>query len=172
MEKKTEWEEIQITELTFNPFTLIGNEWMLVTAGDQTAHNTMTASWGGLGVLWKKNVSFVFVRPQRYTLQFMEQQDYYSLCFFDKDYKSALAYCGAHSGKDVDKDKETGLTAQYDLQAPYYAEARLVIICKKMACQDIDPACFIDPSIDLEVYPNKDYHKMFVGSIETVLVRK
>lgn len=166
------WEEIQPSDLTFNPFTLIGNEWMLVTAGDETAHNTMTASWGGLGVLWKKNVSFVFVRPQRYTLQFMEQQDHYSLCFFDKTYKSALAYCGAHSGKDVDKDKETGLTPLFDQAAPYYEESRLVLICKKMSCQDLDPASFIDPTIDGDVYPAKDYHKLFVGSIEKVLVRK
>ncbi len=165
------WEEINPSDLTFNPFHLIGSEWMLVTAGDESAHNTMTASWGGLGVLWKKNVSFVFVRPQRYTLQFMERQDCYSLCFFDKAYKPALAYCGAHSGRDVDKDRETGLTPQFDQAAPYYAEARLVLLCKKMACQDLDPACFIDPTIDNDIYPTKDYHKLFVGSIEKVLIR-
>lgn len=166
------WTQVQPADLTFNPFHLIGDEWMLVTAGDETGHNTMTASWGGLGVLWKKNVSFVFVRPQRYTLQFMEAQDCYSLCFFDKAYKSALAYCGAHSGRDVDKDKEANLTPCFDQAAPYYQEARLVLICKKMACQDLDPACFIDPTIDGEIYPAKDYHKLFVGSIEKVLLRK
>ena len=166
------WQEYTAADLTFNPFTLIGSEWMLVTAGDEAGHNTMTASWGGFGVLWKKDVSFIFVRPQRYTLQFMEQQDSYSLCFFDKPYKSALAYCGAHSGKDVDKDKETGLTPLFDQAAPYYAEARLVIFCKKMACQDLSPDSFITPTIDGEIYPNKDYHKMFIGSIEKVLIRK
>jgi flavin reductase (DIM6/NTAB) family NADH-FMN oxidoreductase RutF len=166
------WEEISASDLTFNPFTLIGNEWMLVTAGSEASHNTMTASWGGLGVLWKKDVSFVFVRPQRYTLQFLEEQDYYSLCFFDKAHKKALAYCGAHSGRDVDKDKETGLTVCFDRAAPYYEEARLVLFCKKMACQDLDPNCFLDPTIDPDIYPTKDYHKVFIGSIEQVLLRK
>ena len=172
MQNNSVWEEVHLADLTFNPFTLIGSEWMLVTAGDENDHNTMTASWGGLGVLWKKDVSFVFVRPQRYTLQFMEQQDCYSLCFFDKEHKSALAYCGSHSGRDVDKDKETGLTARFDQCAPYYEEARLVLFCRKMSCQPMDPASFIDPTIDGEIYPDKDYHNVFVGAIEKVLIRK
>ncbi|MDD5952705.1 MAG: flavin reductase [Oscillospiraceae bacterium] len=166
------WETIAPSELTFNPFTLIGSEWMLVTAGNETKHNTLTASWGGLGVLWKKDVSFVFIRPQRYTMEFMAREDYYSLCFFDKSHRSILAYCGAHSGRDVDKDKQTGLTPIFDEAAPYYAQARLVMICKKMACQQLDPKCFIDPTIDGDIYPTKDYHNLFVGSIEKVLIRK
>ena len=166
------WETVTPADLTFNPFTLIGKEWMLVTAGNETAHNTLTASWGGLGVLWKKDVSYIFIRPQRYTMQFLEQEDYYSLCFFDKTYHSALAYCGTHTGKEVDKDKETGLTVCFDQAAPYYQEARLVFICKKMSCQQIDPSSFLDETIDEDVYPQKDYHYLFVGSIEKVLLRK
>ena len=145
------WEIVTPADLTFNPFTLIGKEWMLVTAGNETAHNTLTASWGGLGVLWKKDVSYIFIRPQRYTMQFLEQEDYYSLCFFDK---------------------ETGLTVCFDQAAPYYQEARLVFICKKMSCQQIDPSSFLDETIDEDVYPQKDYHYLFVGSIEKVLLRK
>ena len=99
------FKEVPISELSFNPFTLIDKEWMLITAGDAEKCNTMTASWGGLGELWKKYVSFIFIRPQRYTLEFIEKKDYYSLCFFDKEFKSALSYCGAKSGRDVDKIK-------------------------------------------------------------------
>lgn len=166
------WKEVPAEDLQFNPFTLIGKEWMLVTAGDESAHNTLTASWGGLGVLWHKNVSYIVIRPQRHTMQFLEAQDYYSLSFFDKEYKGALSYCGSHSGRDVDKDKEAGLTAAFDEAAPYYQEARLVMICRKMAAQELGPTCFLDDSIDGEFYRQKDYHKLFIGAIEKVMVRE
>ncbi|MCI9575494.1 MAG: flavin reductase family protein [Clostridiales bacterium] len=169
---ESQWREISPADLSFNPFTWIDKEWMLVTAGNQEKHNTMTASWGGLGVLWKKYVSFVFVRPQRYSMEFLEHEDYYSLCFFDKQYRPALSYCGSHSGRDVDKDKETGLTALYDQAAPYYEQARIVFICRKMHGQFLDPNCFLDDTIDGEVYPTKDYHKMYVGEIVKALLKK
>lgn len=168
----SEFNEVDISELTFNPFTKISKDWMLVTAGDEKKNNTMTASWGGLGVLWNKNVSFVFIRPQRYTLEFVEQQDCYSLSFFDETYKQALSFCGSKSGRDVDKVKETGLTPVYEEAAPYFAQAKMVFICRKMYKQNIDPACMLEADIDSANYPNKDYHKMFIGAIEKVLIRK
>ena len=100
--------------LELNPFTTIGTEWMLLTAGNEDKHNTMTVSWGGLGVLWRKNVTYVLVRPQRYTMEFMDREEYYSLCVFDETYKPALKLCGTKSGRDIDKDKETGLTVMFD----------------------------------------------------------
>ena len=166
------WEENALSDLCFNPFTLIGSEWMLVSAGDEKEHNALTASWGGLGVLWNKNVAFTFIRPQRYTLQFMESQSHYALNFFEKSYRSALTYFGTHSGRDGDKDKETGLHILTDQAAPYYEEARMVMICKKLSMQQMDPACFIDPTIDGSQYPQKDYHQVFVGEIEKVLLKK
>ena len=99
--------------LELNPFTTIGTEWMLLTAGNEDKHNTMTVSWGGLGVLWRKNVTYVLVRPQRYTMEFMDREEYYSLCVFDETYKPALKLCGTKSGRDIDKDKETGLTKRH-----------------------------------------------------------
>ena len=161
--------EMEIKELSFNPFELIGQDWMLITAGDREKHNTMTASWGGLGVLWGKPVSFVFIRPQRYTLEFVDQQEYYSLCFFDKAYRPALNYCGSHSGRDGDKDKETGLTPSFDSQTPYYKEAKLVLICRKLYRQPMDPEFFLDQEPNKKWYPDKDYHKIFVGEIVKVL---
>ncbi len=155
--------------LTLNPFTTIGTDWMLLTAGSREQHNTMTVSWGGLGVLWRKNVTYVFVRPQRYTMEFLDREDYYSLCVFDESCRPALKLCGTKSGRDIDKDKETGLTAVFDRAAPYYAQAKLVFICKKMSKQQIDPHSFIDESIDRTLYPQKDYHQMFVGEIVAVL---
>lgn len=161
--------EIAIEDLSVNAFTMINKDWMLITAGDEKKYNTMTASWGGVGELWKKYVSFIFIRPQRYTLEFIQREEYYSICVLPEKYRSALAYCGAHSGRDVDKAKETGLTPVFGEKAPYFKEASLVFICKKMHCQDIDPAGFIDSSIDNDCYPQKDYHKMFIGDIVKVL---
>ena len=125
-----------------------------------------------LGVLWNKNVSFVFIRPQRYTLEFLKSQTHYALNFFDKSYRSALNYFGSHSGRDGDKDQATGLHIRLDQAAPYYEEARMVLLCKKLSMQQMDPASFLDPSIDEAYYPQKDYHQAFVGEIETVLLKK
>lgn len=166
------FQKIDITKLSFNPFTKIDKEWMLVTAGNAEKCNTMTASWGGLGVLWQKYVSFIFIRPQRYTLEFIEKEEYYSLCFFEESHRKALAYCGGHSGRDVDKIKESGLTPVYDEAAPYFEEAKLVFICRKMHGQTIDPSCFIDKAIDTDCYPQKDYHKLFIGDIVKVLEKQ
>lgn len=161
--------EIDIPALSFNPFTMIDKEWMLITAGNDKKCNTMTASWGGLGELWRKYVSFIFIRPTRYTLEFLESEEYYSLCFFDESSRAALNYCGCHSGRDGDKIAAAGLTPVYNEAAPYFAQAKLVFICRKMYGQTIDPAGFIDSSTDTQNYPLKDYHKMFVGSIVKVL---
>lgn len=161
--------EIDIKTMQFNPFTKIDKEWMLITAGDKTKCNTMTASWGALGELWNKYVSYIFLRPSRYTLEFVENNDYYSLCFFDESYRKILSYCGSHSGREVDKIKETGLTPVFDENAPYFEEAKLVFICRKIHQQKIDPGCFVDQTINRECYPEKDYHNMFIGSIVKVL---
>lgn len=161
--------ETDITKLTFNPFTKIDKEWMLITAGDEQKCNTMTASWGGLGVLWNKYVSFIFIRPQRYTLEFLEREDYYSLSFFGVENRAALNYCGSHSGRDGDKIKAAGLTPVYTEQAPYFEEAKTVFICRKLHGQKLDPSAFLDPTIDPKMYPQKDYHKLFVGEIVKVL---
>ena len=152
-----------------NPFEQIGKQWMLITAGDAAQANTMTASWGGLGILWNKPVSFACVRPTRYTYEFMEREDYYSLSFYDEAYRPALQLCGRVSGRDTDKIAEAGLTVRTDEAAPYFDEAQLVLICRKLHIQDIDPAGFIDPAI-AEHYDN-DYHRMYVGEIVRVLTR-
>ncbi|HHV31225.1 flavin reductase family protein [Caproiciproducens sp. LBM24188] len=161
--------ETEIQKLSFNPFTKIDKEWMLVTAGNAEKCNTMTASWGGLGVLWNKYVSFLFIRPQRYTMEFLEREDYYSLSFFGSSCREALSYCGSHSGRDGDKIKAAGLTTVYSEAAPYFEEAKTVLICRKLHGQQIDPAGFIDPTIDAKNYPAKDYHKVFIGEIVKVL---
>lgn len=166
-----EFTEILPEQLDENAIKLIGSEWMLITAGRMDSFNTMTASWGGLGVLWNKPVCYTVIRPQRYTYGFMEQSAYFTLSFFDLDYRKALELCGTKSGRDVDKCKETGLTpVRSGCGAVYFDEARIVMECRKIYIQDIDPEGFIDPTI-AENYPEKDYHRMYVGEIMKCWVR-
>lgn len=162
--------EISANDISANPFKLIGSDWMLITAGNEKNYNTMTASWGGVGVLWNKNVAFSFVRPQRYTLEFLEREDYFTLSFFNDKYKSALSFCGSHSGRDVNKTEQTGLTPNFSEDAPFFDEAKLVLVCKKVYGQFLTPESFIDLELEKN-YSNKDYHKMFIGEIVKVLVK-
>jgi len=156
---------IKPEEIEDNVFKLIGTEWMLVTAGDIKSFNMMTASWGGLGVLWSKNVCFIFIRPSRYTYGFIEKSNTYTLSFFEPKYKHVLNLCGTKSGRDCDKVKETGISpAETKSGSIYFTEARLVIECKKIYYQDLEPANFLEPDISAN-YPEKDYHRMFVGEV-------
>lgn len=161
---KMAYKKINPEELQFNPFEKIGKEWLLITAGNQNKYNTMTASWGGVGVLWNKNVVTIYLRPQRYTKEFIDRESTFSLTFFSEEYRNALKFCGTKSGRNYDKAKETGLTPNFDYAAPTFEEGQLTLICKKLYMQDMLPDCFLDNEIDKN-YPNKDYHIMYIGEI-------
>ena len=163
--------EISVEELKDNPFTLINKDWMLITAGNREKHNTMTASWGGVGELWGRYVFTIYIRPQRYTLEFVEREDYYSLCFFGPDCRQALNLCGSKSGREIDKDAATGLTPCFDEAAPYYEQARLVFLCRKLYRQDLEEGCFLDKGL-LEKWYDNDLHRMFIGEIVKVLEKE
>lgn len=165
------FKEINANEITENPFKLIGKDWMLVTAGDESKFNTMTASWGGVGILWNKPVAFTFIRPQRYTFEFIEKGEYYTLSFFDEEYRKALNFCGTKSGRDYDKVKETGLTPVFSESAPYFGEAKLVLVCKKLYNQFLTEEGLNDKSL-ISNYENNDWHKMYVGEIVKVFVKE
>ena len=149
-----------------NVFSTIGSDWLLITAGTKERCNTMTASWGGLGVLWGRNVATVYIRPQRYTYEFVEQSDCFTISMFDESWRDALNLCGTKSGRDVDKIKECGFTVvEGEGGAPYFEQARLVLVCRKLYWQDMDPDHFLDPEIDSRFYAQKDYHRVYVGEI-------
>jgi flavin reductase (DIM6/NTAB) family NADH-FMN oxidoreductase RutF len=164
-----EFKKIKPELLADNPFKLIGTDWMLITAGTLEKFNTMTASWGGLGVLWDRKVCFCFIRPTRYTYEFIERSADFTLSFFDERYRKELTFCGTRSGKDVDKIKETGLHPVKDGNFVYFDEARLVLTCRKIYYQDIDPANFLDSGIE-KAYPKKDYHRLYIGEIASCLI--
>ena len=159
------FKEIKPEQLDKNIFHLLNDEWMLITAQKDNIVNTMTASWGGFGILWNKRVSNVVIRPQRYTKEFIDSSSTFSLCFFDKEYKKTLAYLGSVSGKDENKIEKSNLTINHIKNTPYFEEANMVIICKKLYAQELKPECFIETEVDNNTYPNKDYHTMYISEI-------
>ncbi|MCP4569609.1 MAG: flavin reductase family protein [FCB group bacterium] len=156
---------IDVYQVPDNPFKAIADDWMLVTAGDINSFNTMTASWGTMGELWHKKICICFVRPNRHTYNFLENTDSFTLTFFPEKYRDVLKLCGTKSGRDIDKMGGIGLTP---IKSPtgsvYFEEARLVFECKKIYIHDLDPGNFIDRTIEKE-YPQKDYHRMYIGEI-------
>lgn len=166
--------EVSYKDLKFNPFNLIGNEWMLITAGNEhDGCNTMTASWGGLGCLWGHNdpVATVYIRPSRYTKQFVDKAELFSLCVMDKSFKREMAYLGSVSGRDENKIEKAGLTPVYADGTTYFAEAKLVLVCRKMYAQPLTERGFFYQQTIEQSYPLRDYHTLYVGKIEKVLVR-
>lgn len=157
--------------LDLNPFVKIGKEWALLSAGNKQKANTMTVSWGGLGVLWGKNVVSVYVRDSRYTKEFIDNGDFFSLAFFGDTCRTALEYCGKFSGRNDNKFKSAGLTPAFKLSIPYPDEANLVILCKKMAAVPITEDTFIDKEIKEKFYSDGDMHTMYVGEVLEIMAR-
>lgn len=162
---KEEFKTIEARKIVDNPFKLIGDDWMLITAGTPTRFNMMTASWGGVGVLWGKEVCFCFIRPERYTYDFMEEAQTFTLTFFEEKYRDILELCGTKSGRDLDKVAATGLTVVSGAgEGIYFAEARLVLECKKLYYQDLNPEYFLDADIRRH-YSVDGYHRLYIGEI-------
>lgn len=160
-----------IEMLELNPFTKLKNEWALVTAGSKQKANTMTVSWGGFGVLWGKNVAFIFVRDSRYTKEFIDNGEFFSISFLGEEYKEALSYCGSHSGRDEDKIANAGLSLGYKHGIPYIDEGNLLLLCQNMSATKITEDSFLSPEIKEKWYADGDMHTMYVAEIIEVLAR-
>ena len=158
--------KIDVKSLQDNVFSLIGDRWMLITAGTAERCNTMTASWGGLGVLWGAPAATIYLRPQRYTKEFVDREEYFTLAFFGEEQRKALTLCGSKSGREVDKVKECGFTvAQAECGAPYFEEAELVLVCRKLFVQDMDPACVRDERIFASYGEKGGWHRIYTGEV-------
>lgn len=166
MEHLANYSEIDPYKLNENIFDLLDNQWMLITAGNSENFNTMTASWGGFGVLWNKSIATIYIRPQRYTFQFIEKNPTFNLSFFDERYRKALSFFGSKSGRDFNKPKETGfapiITPNNNIS---FKEARLIIDCKKIYADDIKPDNFIENHLIDKIYPTRDFHRFYIGEI-------
>ena len=161
--------EISVSELKLNPYEKIGKEWMLCTAGTEGNYNTMTCSWGHLGCLWNLPTAICYVRPQRYTREFIDREDRYTLCFFPEQYKKALGYLGTKSGRDEDKVAAVGLTPVHGDGYTYFAEASLVLVCRKLYRAPVLEEGFVDKAVLEDCYPQRDFHDLYVGEIIKVL---
>ena len=159
---------IPIDEFTVPIHTLWNDQWFLLTSGDfaKGHYNTMTVAWGSLGIMWGRPFAQVVVRPVRYTYEFMERYDTFTLSAFPAEYEDTLLDLGSKSGRDGDKIAASGLTpvASSLVAAPGFAEAELILECRKIYWQDLDPAHFLDPKIE-DQYPQKDYHRAYFGEV-------
>lgn len=166
--------EISVSQLTDNPFEAIGKEWMLVTAGTPDHFNFMTASWGGVGVLWGQPVAFVFIRPERYTHEFIERSERLTLAFLGEAHRGALNYCGTHSGRQVNKIEATGLTSCLTPGGCVtFDQARLTLECRKLYKTRMQAADFIDATCLTRWYGDGkgSLHDVYVVAIEHAYVR-
>ncbi len=158
--------------LAINPFTTIGDEWFLLTAGTLDSYNTMTASWGSMGVIWGSPAVTAVVRTSRHTLPYMEDNATFTISVFDESYRKALQFCGTHSGRDYDKAKETGLTPVELDGTTAFAEAKLVMVCEKVYTQMMEETGFVDSALYERWYEKDPMHKMFIGHVKAVYVQE
>ncbi|MDR2044323.1 MAG: flavin reductase family protein [Clostridium sp.] len=161
--------EITPQELNEGACKLIGKDWMLVTAGNREKVNTMTASWGGLGEMWARPAAFVVIRPTRYTKEFVDASDTLSLTFYPERYRKELSYLGSVSGRDEDKIRRSGLTVAFYQDTPYFEEARIVMIVRKLYADTYRPSCFVDRKLTETLYPQHDFHTLYICEIQKVL---
>ena len=164
------FKEIDYKTLQINPFTKLNDEWALLSAGNAGKYNTMTISWGAMGTMWNKPVVIIFIRPQRYTKEFVENSDLFTVSFFSDDYKKALGILGSKSGRNSDKIAESGLTPSFTFDTVTFGEARTVFVCRKLfGGQQLDDSKFVDAGLASSMYPDKDYSYFYFGEILKVL---
>lgn len=175
------FKEIDITELESNTYNMFSHDWFLLTAGDKEKYNTMTISWGMLGSLWSSRkrgpntgnpVVTVFVRPSRYTKEFIDKFEFFTLSSFDVKYKKDLGYLGTRSGREENKVSKTNLNPLFLDNTVSFNEAKLILKCRKIYTSRINEEGFIDDDIRTLSYPKKDYHFTYVGLIENVYVKE
>lgn len=164
--------EIDILKENINPFSKIGKEWFLVTAGNIEKFNTMTASWGFMGVMWNKNCAITVIRPQRYTKEFIDNSEYFTMSFFGEECRDALKFCGANSGRDCDKMEKTGLIPVEIENAVTFEQAEMVLVCKKLYAQEMTEDSFVVKSISDANYQAGDFHIAYYGEVVKAFVKK
>lgn len=168
------FQPLDIKDIDINPFNMIASDWFALTAEADGKVNSMTAGWGGFGVMWGKNVAFIVVRDSRYTREIIDKADTFSMTFFDmknKQNRVILKYLGGVSGRDEDKIKNASLTIDYSDGTPYIDEGNIVYICKKLSKTPINADSLIDMGIDEKWYADKDYHSLYIGEITGMLAR-
>ena len=160
--------EDMTVKLNVSAFEAFNNDWALVTAGTREHYNTMTISWGGLGTLWGKPVATVYVKPVRYTHEFLESNDYFTVSFYPEAYKKALGLLGTKSGRDGDKVAEAGLTPVFLDGAVTFKQAKVTLVCKKIYRQDMDTAA-MPPEVVDSFYTQEAPHTMYIAQVLQII---
>ncbi len=167
---------MDLKDFNLAPFYLLDQEWALLTVGKKQNMNTMTISWGGFGTLWQKPVVTVYIRPSRYTYELMENHEYFTISFYDKEYQRELTLLGNNSGRDGNKIAFTKLTPDFLELAPSFKEANLTIVCKKIYFQDLNIKNINQDSIsDIEIehfYKKEPVHRMYIGEVIDIIDRR
>lgn len=171
-----DFKKVEMKDLEFNAFTLMSQDWPLLTAGNkENDFNTMTISWGHIGSMWGNSnlgtgaTVVVYVRPQRYTKKFMDENEMFTVSVLPAEYKKTLSYLGTVSGKYEDKVAKAGLTPAFTNNTTYFTESNLVLVCRKLYSGELKEEGFIDKNIPQNIYPTKDFHTMYFGEIVEVL---
>lgn len=164
------WNEISVKDIKENAVGMISDEWMLITAGNENGYNMMTASWGFVGEMWSKDSVVIAVRPQRYTMDFISENEYFTLSFYG-DRRDIHAVCGKLSGRDVNKTEQAGLTPVFSDNTVFFEEARLVLVCKKRYQNRLQADCFTQNDC-AQLYPADDRHYMIIGEIVKVYEKR
>lgn len=164
--------EIKISDLSFNAFDLLPN-WALVSAGTKANYDAMTISWGGFGSLWNKYVATIYIRPQRYTKNLLDKEDYYTISFFDSKYKNDLIYLGRTSKNDtLDKMSNINITPIIKDNIITYPEATITFVCKKMYHSPLIKEGFTDTNLITENYSHNDFSIIYIGEIVKILKKE
>ncbi|MDO4566700.1 MAG: flavin reductase [Oscillospiraceae bacterium] len=164
------FKELDIKEFSLKPFYAFDEGWALVSAGEAESFNTMTVSWGGLGTLWSESVATVYIRPQRYTREFFERESRFSISLFEGGFHKELAYLGSHSGRDEDKLAKTpAITPAFEYGVPLFPVATYNLVCEKLYTGDLHGENFNDLALRDKVYPESDYHRVFIGRVIRLL---
>ncbi len=154
-------------DFNVNVFKAFADDWALVTAGVRGDYNTMTIGWGGLGTLWGRPAATVYVKKNRYTHEFMEKNDWFTVSFFPAAYKKALGYLGSHSGRDEDKVAAAGLTPVYPDQAVTFREASVTLLCRKIYAHDFDVSA-VPADVAEDYYQAEPPHTIYIGEVVNI----
>ena len=149
-------------------FEQFDKKWALLTAGKKNDFNTMTISWGGLGTIWNKPVATVYVRTSRYTHDFMDREDYFTVSFYPEECKKVLGVLGSKSGKEMDKINGSGLTPIEAGRSVTFKEAEVTLVCKKLYKQQLDVKAMPE-EIARENYSTAVIHDMYIGEVIDVI---
>ena len=155
-------------EFNTNIFEQYDKKWALLTAGDKSNFNTMTISWGGLGTIWNKPVATVYVRTSRYTHEFMDNNEYFTVSFYPEEYKKTLGVLGSKSGRDMDKMNESGLNPKEVEHGMTFAEAEVTLVCRKLMCQPLEPSN-MNQDIAEQFYGKEAQHDMYIGEVVGII---